>query len=130
MIQDTVRCVLNETNVESLDSIEMVGGGSRSPLVVQSIQSAVQNDSVTCQVTLDIKNSVSQGGAFLSAIENGLCSVESSVESEKKKVEEKEKKNEEEEDEEEEEEKKEEEEIKEGHNVIVFRGGGKEGDNH
>lgn len=92
MIQDTVRSVLNETNVESLDSIEMVGGGSRSPLVVQSIQSAVQNDSVTCQVTLDIKNSVSQGGAFLSAIENGLCSVESSVESEKKKVEEKEKK--------------------------------------
>ena len=95
MIQDTVRSVLNETNVESLDSIEMVGGGSRSPLVVQSIQSAVQNDAVTCQVTLDIKNSVSQGGAFLSAIENGLCSIESVVEkSEKEKKEEEEKKEE------------------------------------
>ena len=99
MIQDTVRCVLDEANVQSIDSIEMVGGGSRSPLVVQSVKRAVQIDELTCQVTLDIKNSVSSGGAFLSAIENGLSTIEN-VESKKeeeemeKKKEEKEKKEE------------------------------------
>jgi len=70
-LEDTVRSVLQEASVNDVDAVEMVGGGSRSPIIVDAIKRAFVGADVKIQYTLDIKNSVSQGAAFLSAIEYG-----------------------------------------------------------